>query len=88
MMLNLWHFRGLGLFPKYLSVRTCSLRDHPRKQCNHEGGLGRPWSINWRNMGCSLLRRCAVNGGWGIVLALLRVGANFVSHCNTLNLGV
>ena len=22
-------FRGLGLFPEYLSVRTCSLRDHP-----------------------------------------------------------
>jgi hypothetical protein len=24
-------------------------------------------------MGCSLLCRCAVNGRWGIVLALLRV---------------
>jgi hypothetical protein len=22
-------FRGLGLFSEYLSVRTCSLRDHP-----------------------------------------------------------
>jgi hypothetical protein len=29
MMIYLWHLRGLGLFPEYLSVRTCSLRDHP-----------------------------------------------------------
>jgi hypothetical protein len=27
MMIYLWHLRGLGLFPEYLSVRTCSLRD-------------------------------------------------------------
>jgi hypothetical protein len=25
-----------------LSVRTCSLDDRPRKQCNHEGEMGRP----------------------------------------------
>jgi hypothetical protein len=31
MMMFLWHFRGLRLFPEYLSVRTCSLRDHPEK---------------------------------------------------------
>jgi hypothetical protein len=29
MMIYLWHLRGLELFPEYLSVRTCSLRDHP-----------------------------------------------------------
>jgi hypothetical protein len=29
MMIYLWYLRGLGLFPEYLSVRTCSLRDHP-----------------------------------------------------------
>jgi hypothetical protein len=31
MMMNLRYFRRLGLFPEYLSVRTCSLDDHPRK---------------------------------------------------------
>jgi hypothetical protein len=40
--MNLLHFRGLGLFPEYLFVRTYSLDDHPRKQYNHEGGEGRP----------------------------------------------
>jgi hypothetical protein len=39
MMMNLCYFRGLGLFPEYLSVRTCSLDDHPGKQYNHEGGM-------------------------------------------------
>jgi hypothetical protein len=29
MVIYLWHFRGLGSFPEHLSVRTCSLRDHP-----------------------------------------------------------
>jgi hypothetical protein len=29
MMIYLWHLTGFGLFPEYLSVRTCSLRDHP-----------------------------------------------------------
>jgi hypothetical protein len=42
MMMNLWYFRGLGLFPEYLSVRTCSLRDHAGQQYNHEGGMGCP----------------------------------------------
>jgi hypothetical protein len=42
MMLNLWHFRGLGLFPEYLSVRTYSLRDHSGKKGNHEGAMGHP----------------------------------------------
>jgi hypothetical protein len=27
---------------EYFSVRTCSLDDHPGKQYNHEGGMGRP----------------------------------------------
>jgi hypothetical protein len=36
MMMNLWYFRGLGLFPEYLSVRTCSLDDHLGKQYNQE----------------------------------------------------
>jgi hypothetical protein len=31
MMMNLCYFRGLGLFLEYLSVRTCSLDDHPKK---------------------------------------------------------
>jgi hypothetical protein len=56
------------LFSEYIFVRTCSLDDHLGKQYNHEGGMG-------CSCGCSLLRRCVVNGGWGIVLALLRVGA-------------
>jgi hypothetical protein len=42
MMMNLWYFRRLGLFPEYLSVRTCPLDDHPGKQYNHEGEMGRP----------------------------------------------
>jgi hypothetical protein len=42
MIMSLWHFRGLGLFPEYLSVRTYSLRDHPGKQYNHEGDIGHP----------------------------------------------
>ena len=29
MLMILWYSRGLRLFPEYLSVRTCSLRDHP-----------------------------------------------------------
>jgi hypothetical protein len=40
MMMNLYHFRGLGLFPEYLSVRTCSLDDHLGKQYNYESGMG------------------------------------------------
>jgi hypothetical protein len=42
MMVYLWHLRGLELFLEYLSVRTYSLDDRPGKQCNHEGGMGRP----------------------------------------------
>ena len=48
-MLSLWlwcwtgfYFRGLERFLECLSVRTCSLDDRPGKQCNHEGGMGRP----------------------------------------------
>jgi hypothetical protein len=40
MKMNLYHFRGLGLFLEYLSVRTSSLDDHPEKQYNYEGGMG------------------------------------------------
>jgi hypothetical protein len=36
----------LRLFSEYFSVKTCSLDDHPEKQCNHEGGMGRPWPSN------------------------------------------
>ena len=36
------YFRGLRLFPEYLSVRTCSLRDHLGKQYNHKVGMGHP----------------------------------------------
>jgi hypothetical protein len=42
MIMNLWHFRGLMRFSECLSVRTCSLRDHPAQQYNHEGGMGCP----------------------------------------------
>jgi hypothetical protein len=35
-------FMGLELFHECLSIRTCSLRDHPGQQYNHEGGMGRP----------------------------------------------
>jgi hypothetical protein len=42
MMLYLWHSRGLERFLECLSIRTCSLDDRPGKQCNHEGGVGRP----------------------------------------------
>jgi hypothetical protein len=42
MMLYLWHSRGLERFLECLSVRTCLLDDRPRKQCNHEGGMGCP----------------------------------------------
>jgi hypothetical protein len=42
MMIYLWHSRGLEQFLERLSIRTCSLDDHPGKQCNHEGGTGRP----------------------------------------------
>jgi hypothetical protein len=41
-MLYLWPSRGLERFLECLSVRTCSLDDRPGKQCNHEGGVGRP----------------------------------------------
>jgi hypothetical protein len=41
MMMILWHLRGLELFLECLSVRTDSLDDRPRKQCNYEGGMGR-----------------------------------------------
>jgi hypothetical protein len=40
--MSLCYFRGLGLFSEYLSVRTYSLDDHPRKLYNHEGGMGHP----------------------------------------------
>jgi hypothetical protein len=42
MMLYLWYSRGLERFLGCLSVRTCSLDDHPGKQCNHEGEMGCP----------------------------------------------
>jgi hypothetical protein len=45
MMIYLWHLRGLERFLECLSVRTYSLDDRPGKQCNHEGGMGRP-SLN------------------------------------------
>jgi hypothetical protein len=35
-------FKGLEWFLECLSVRTCSMDDRPGKQCNHEGGVGRP----------------------------------------------
>jgi hypothetical protein len=41
-MMILWHLRGLERFLEFLSIRTCSLDDRPGKQCNHEGGMGRP----------------------------------------------
>jgi hypothetical protein len=34
--------RGLGLCPEYLSIRTGSSDDHPRKQSIHEDGMGHP----------------------------------------------
>ena len=40
--LYLWHLRGLERFLECLSVRTCSMDDRLGKQCNHEGGVGRP----------------------------------------------
>jgi hypothetical protein len=42
MMMILWHLRGLEWFLECLSVRTGSLDDRLGKQCNHEGGMGRP----------------------------------------------
>jgi hypothetical protein len=42
MMIYLCHLRGLEQFLECLSVRTCSLDDRPGKQCDHEGGMGRP----------------------------------------------
>jgi hypothetical protein len=42
MMLYLWHSRGLERFLECLSVRTYSLDDRLVKQCNYEGGVGRP----------------------------------------------
>jgi hypothetical protein len=42
MMLDWWYFMGLERFLECLSARTCSLDDCPRKQCNHEGGMGCP----------------------------------------------
>jgi hypothetical protein len=42
MMIYLWYLRGLEQFLECLSVRTYSLDDRPGKQCNHEGGVGRP----------------------------------------------
>jgi hypothetical protein len=42
MMIYLWPLRGLEMFLECLSVRTGSLDDRPGKQCNHEGGMGRP----------------------------------------------
>jgi hypothetical protein len=53
MMMNLWYYRGLRLFPEYLSVRTCSLDDHPRKHYNH----GVVWdALSW-----------LIIGTWGVV---------------------
>jgi hypothetical protein len=31
---------GTQVVSRDLSVRTCSLDDHPEKQYNHEGGMG------------------------------------------------
>jgi hypothetical protein len=42
MIIYLWYLRGLEQFLECLSVRTCSLDDRSGKQCNHEGGVGRP----------------------------------------------
>jgi hypothetical protein len=42
MMIYLWHLRGLKRFLECLFVMTGSLDDLPGKQCNHEGGMGRP----------------------------------------------
>jgi hypothetical protein len=42
MMIYLWHLRGLELFLECLSIRIGSLDDRLGKQCNHEGGMGRP----------------------------------------------
>jgi hypothetical protein len=36
MMMNMWYFRGLGLFLEYLSVRTCRWMTTRGKQYNHE----------------------------------------------------
>jgi hypothetical protein len=41
MVMILRHSRGLERFLECLSVRTGSLDDHPGKQYNHEGGMGR-----------------------------------------------
>jgi hypothetical protein len=41
-MFYLWLLRGLERFLECLSVRTYSLDDRLGKQCNHEGGVGRP----------------------------------------------
>jgi hypothetical protein len=48
-MLSLWLWcwtgdtlGGLERFLECLSVRTCSLDDRPRKQCNHEGRMRHP----------------------------------------------
>jgi hypothetical protein len=50
---ELWYFRGLRIFPEYLSVRTCSLRDHPGKQCN----MRVVWdALSW-----------LIRGIWGVV---------------------
>jgi hypothetical protein len=42
MMMILRYLMGLEWFLECLSVRTDSLDDHPRKEYNHEGGMGRP----------------------------------------------
>jgi hypothetical protein len=42
MVIYLWQLRGLERFLECLFVRTCSLDDRLGKQCNHEGGMGRP----------------------------------------------
>jgi hypothetical protein len=42
MMIYLWYLRVLELFLECLSVKTGSLDDRPGKQCNDEGGMGRP----------------------------------------------
>jgi hypothetical protein len=39
-------FMGLERFLECLSIGTSSLDDHPGKQYNNEGGMGRPYLNN------------------------------------------
>jgi hypothetical protein len=34
--------KGARAIPEYLFVRTCTLRDHSGKRCNHAGEMGHP----------------------------------------------